>query len=123
MVLRSLTEASGRRTRIGMRRSPSGHLATLASMSPMVATRAMEPRVSAVTPRRAASRGLGRTISSGGAGGGGGRGAAGDDLGVSAAAVLRLVGDQGVGDQGQLAAHQLLDLVGGVGAVRLQLGH
>ena len=49
---------SGRRTRIGMRRSPTSSLATLASMSPTVATRATWAMVSALTPSRAASSGL-----------------------------------------------------------------
>ncbi len=51
---RSERAASGRRTRIGTRWAPSLNLATLASMSPSVATRATEAMVSIETPSRAA---------------------------------------------------------------------
>ncbi len=60
---------SARRTRIGTRCEPSLNLATLASMSPMVATRATEAMVSIETPRRAAWSGLGRMTISGPTGG------------------------------------------------------
>ena len=61
---------------MGMRRSPSSSLETLASMSPTVATRAAAAMVWADTPRREASSCLGRTTSSAALGGVAGRGSA-----------------------------------------------
>ena len=66
---RSARASCGKRTRIGMRRSPSFSLATLASMSPTVATRAAAAMVATETPRRAASSAFGRTTISGPLGG------------------------------------------------------
>ncbi len=65
----SARAVSGSRMRIGMRRSPSLYLATLASMSPTVATRTMVAMVSEETPSRAASSAFGRIRISGASGG------------------------------------------------------
>ncbi len=74
IVSRSWRAPSGRRTRIGTRSSPSEYFATLASMSPIVATRSTWASVRLSMLSRAASSARGVTINSGPAGGGAGRG-------------------------------------------------
>ena len=76
MTARLSRADAGRRMRMGIRRSPSVSLGTLASMSPRVATRATWAMDWTLTPRREASSGLGRMITSGPVGGCEGRGSA-----------------------------------------------